>query len=77
MGTPPPPLKIKILKIGLCSDLSWPKLGLEPKCHDPWTFGEQCQIFKMAAAATLDSDLFVKGGARHHPYLIINGSKEP
>ena len=35
----PPPLKIKILKIGLCSDLSWPKLGLEPKCHDPETFG--------------------------------------
>ena len=36
---PPPPLKIKILKIGLCSDLNWPKLGLEPKCHDPETFG--------------------------------------
>ena len=34
-----PPLKIKILKIGLRSDLKWPKLGLEPKCHDPWTFG--------------------------------------
>ena len=26
-------------KIGLRSDLSWPKLGLEPKCHDPVTFG--------------------------------------
>ena len=25
-----PPLKIKILKIGLRSDLSWPKVGLEP-----------------------------------------------
>merc|ERR1711923_365400 len=25
-----PPLKIKILKIGLRSDLRWPKLGLEP-----------------------------------------------
>ena len=35
----PPPLKIKILKIGLRSDLSWPKLGLEPKFHDPETFG--------------------------------------
>ena len=34
-----PPLKIKILKIGLSSDLSWPKLGLEPKFHDPGTFG--------------------------------------
>ena len=36
MGTP---LKIKILKIGLRSDLSWPKVGLEPKFHDPGTFG--------------------------------------
>ena len=34
-----PPLKIKILKIGLRSDLSWPKVGLEPKFHDPGTFG--------------------------------------
>ena len=34
-----PPLKIKILKIGLRSNLSWPKLGLEPKFHDPETFG--------------------------------------
>ena len=34
-----PPLKIKISKIGLRSDLSWPKLGLEPKFHDPGTFG--------------------------------------
>ena len=34
-----PPLKIKILKIGLRSDLSWPKLGLEPKFHEPGTFG--------------------------------------
>ena len=34
-----PPLKIKILKIGLRSDLRWPKLGLEPKFHDPGTFG--------------------------------------
>ena len=32
-------VKIKILKIGLRSDLSWPKLGLEPKFHDPRTFG--------------------------------------
>ena len=36
MGTP---LKIKISKIGLSSDLSWPKLGLEPKFHEPGTFG--------------------------------------
>ena len=36
MGTP---LKIKILKIGLRHVLSWPKLGLEPKFHDPGTFG--------------------------------------
>ena len=35
-----PPLKIKISKIGLRSDLSWPKLGLEPKFHDSGTFGE-------------------------------------
>ena len=34
-----PPLKIKILKIGLRHVLSWPKLSLEPKCHDPGTFG--------------------------------------
>ena len=34
-----PPLKIKILKIGLRSDLSWPKVGLEPKFHEPGTFG--------------------------------------
>ena len=34
-----PPLKIKILKIGLRSDLIWPKVGLEPKCHGPGTFG--------------------------------------
>ena len=33
-----PPLKIKILKIGLRHVLSWPKLSLEPKCHDPGTF---------------------------------------
>ena len=32
------PLKIKILKIGLRQCLSWPKLSLEPKCHDPGTF---------------------------------------
>ena len=40
--TPKRPLesvKIKILKIGLRSDLSWPKLGLEPKFYDPGTFG--------------------------------------
>ena len=36
MGTP---LKIKISKIGLGSDSSWPKLGLEPKFHETWTFG--------------------------------------
>ena len=34
-----PPLKIKILKIGLRSDLSWPKVGLESKSHEPGTFG--------------------------------------
>ena len=34
-----PPLKIKISKIGLRSDLSWPNLGLEPKFHEPGTFG--------------------------------------
>ena len=34
-----PALKIKILKSGFRSDLSWPKLGLEPKFHDPGTFG--------------------------------------
>ena len=31
-------VKIKILKIGLRSDISWPKVGLEPKRHDPGTF---------------------------------------
>ena len=32
-------VKIKISKIGLRHVLSWPKLGLEPKFHDPGTFG--------------------------------------
>ena len=35
----PPPLKIKILKIGLRSDLNWPKVDLEPKFHDTGTLG--------------------------------------
>ena len=39
MGTPPPPLKIKISKIGLRHVLSWPKLGPESRFHDPGTFG--------------------------------------
>ena len=34
-----PPLKIKISKIGLRHVLSWPKLDLEPKFHDPGTTG--------------------------------------
>ena len=34
-----PPLKIKISKIGLQHVLSWPKVGLVPKFHDPGTFG--------------------------------------
>ena len=34
-----PPLKIKILKSGFRSDLSWPKLSLGPKFHDPVPFG--------------------------------------
>ena len=32
-------VKMKISKIGLRGDLSWPKLGLEPKCHDAGTSG--------------------------------------
>ena len=32
-------VKIKISKIGLRHVLSWPKVGLEPKFHDPGTFG--------------------------------------
>ena len=32
-------VKMKISKIGLRHVLSWPKLGLESKFHDPWTFG--------------------------------------
>ena len=36
MGTP---LNIKILKIGLRDVLSWSRLGLDPKCKDPGTFG--------------------------------------
>ena len=39
MGPRPLPLKFKLSKIGLRHVLSWPKLGLEPKCHDPVTFG--------------------------------------
>ena len=52
MGTP---LKIKISKIGLRSDLSWPKLDLEPKFHDRVTFGAfgkqitNIQIYKIHA----------------------------
>ena len=38
MGTPPP-LKIKILKIGPRHVLIWPKLFLEAKFHEPGTFG--------------------------------------
>ena len=34
-----PPLKWKISKIGLRHVLSWSKLGLDPKFHDPGTFG--------------------------------------
>ena len=34
-----PLLKIKISKIGLRHVLSWPKLGPEPKFHDPVIFG--------------------------------------
>ena len=32
-------VKMKNSKIGLRHVLSWPKLGLEPKCHKPETFG--------------------------------------
>ena len=32
-------VKMKKEKIGLCHVLSWPKLGLEGKFHDPGTFG--------------------------------------
>ena len=32
-------VKIKILKIGLRSDLNWPKVALEPKFHELGTFG--------------------------------------
>ena len=34
-----PPLKIKISKIGLRSDLSWAKVSLEPKYHESRSFG--------------------------------------
>ena len=34
-----PPYKSFFSKIGLRHGLSWPKLGLEPKYHDPWTSG--------------------------------------
>ena len=32
-------VEMKMSKIGLCSDLSWPKLGMESKFHEPGTFG--------------------------------------
>ena len=38
-GDTPPLSKIKISKIGHRHVLSSPKLGLEPKFHDPGTFG--------------------------------------
>ena len=34
-----PPLKSRNLKIRLHSALSWPKIGLEPKCHEDVTSG--------------------------------------
>ena len=34
--TPPPP---KNQNFGLRHVLSWPKIGLEPKCHEAGTFG--------------------------------------
>ena len=32
-------VKMKNSKIGIRHVLSWPKVGLEPKFHDPGTFG--------------------------------------
>ena len=43
---PPSPLKIKILKIGPRHVLSWPKLSLEPKFHDPGTFFTFFALYK-------------------------------
>ena len=37
---PPASLKMKIFKIEPRRVLSWPKLGLETKCHDAGTFGD-------------------------------------
>ena len=53
-------LKIKMSKIGLRHVLSWPKLGLEPKCHDPVTFGgfRKCaQIYRKVCFISIENQI--------------------
>ena len=60
---------MKISKIGLRHVLSWPKLGLEPKFHDPGTFGG---FGKRGQTDRHTRFMFYK--YRYKKFLIINGS---
>ena len=64
-----PHVKIKPSKVGLLHVFSWPKLGLEPKCHDPGTFGG----FGRKANA-IGSQLDAKGPrrSRQNPQYVQN-----
>ena len=42
-----PPLKIKIVKIGLRYDRCRPKKGLQPKFHETWIFGGSCAAARL------------------------------
>ena len=65
------PLKIKKKsKIGLRSDLSWPKLAIEPKCHDPGTFGGFGKQITPRHTDTLDSCFIsIKGNTAFMSWL--------
>ena len=62
MGTLP--LKIKISKIELCHVLSWPKLGLEAKCHAPGTSeNDNTETHKIHVLYVL---IFLQGALKHN-----------
>ena len=54
-----PLLKITISNIGLRRVLSWPKLSLEPKCHDPGTFFTFFAIDRLGAPKKKKSSIFI------------------
>ena len=55
-----PPLKIKILKIGLRHVLSWPKLSLGPKFHDSGTFFTFFALDRLGAPFLQKSYFYLK-----------------